>query len=52
LYEERKDTPVPVDLANLWRRLGVISSPGSLTLDNHAPLAGIRQAITARLPAG
>ncbi|MCC6362063.1 MAG: hypothetical protein IT165_00985 [Bryobacterales bacterium] len=52
LYEERKDTPVPVDLASLWRRLGVIPSSGSLTFDNHAPLAGIRRAITARLPAG
>lgn len=46
LYSQMKDAPVPVDLAGLWRRLGVTSEGGSVVLTNDAPLAAVRRAIT------
>ncbi len=47
LYAEMKDKPAPVDLAALWQQLGVRKSSGAIVLDDSAPLAGIRRAITA-----
>ena len=47
LYEQMKDTPVNVDLAGLWRELGVSMSGTSVTFDDSAPLVSIRRAITA-----
>ncbi|MFN0315305.1 MAG: hypothetical protein ACKVQA_09740 [Burkholderiales bacterium] len=46
LYEKMKDTPYPVDLASLWRDLGVSMNDGYIVLDDAAPLAHIRRAIT------
>jgi hypothetical protein len=46
LYEKMKDKPSPVDLAGLWKQLGVIGRGGSVTFDDKAPLAAIRKAIT------
>lgn len=44
LYARMKDTPSPVDLTALWRELGVRADGA---LDDQAPLAAIRRAITA-----
>jgi len=47
LYDEMKDQPVQVDLAALWDSLGVRMEGGRAVLDAVAPLAAVRQAITA-----
>jgi hypothetical protein len=47
LYAETKDKPAPVDLDALWQQLGVRKSSERVWLDDAAPLAGIRRAITA-----
>ncbi len=47
LYAETKDKPAPVDLDALWKQLGVRKNGEGVLLDNAAPLAGIRRAITA-----
>ena len=46
LYDRMKETPVPVDLPALWRSLGVLMADGQVKLDDTAPLAAIRRAIT------
>jgi hypothetical protein len=46
LYREWKDKPVDVDLAQLWRDLGVELKGDSAVLHDDAPLASIRKAIT------
>lgn len=46
LYAEMKDKPVQVDLDGIWRQLGVVKQGDSITLDDQAPLAAIRRAIT------
>lgn len=51
LYLKIKATPQTPDLDQLWTRLGVPNDPKSQPFDNHAPLAAIRAAITAR-PSG
>jgi hypothetical protein len=49
MYAEWKDKPVPVDLPMLWNELGVRRKPdGSIEFVSSAPLARIREAITAR----
>jgi hypothetical protein len=50
LYREVKATAVAPDLELLWTRLGVPTDPKSQAFDDHAPLAAIRVAITARQP--
>lgn len=50
LYKQMKATAVHTDLDDLWRRLGVQVKDGTVTFDDHAPLAGIRRAITAPEP--
>jgi hypothetical protein len=50
LYREVKATAVAPDLELLWTRLGVPTDPKSQAFDDHAPLAAIRIAITARQP--
>jgi hypothetical protein len=47
LYNQMKATAVHTDLDELWRRLGIQVKSGVVTLDDHAPLAQIRKAITA-----
>jgi hypothetical protein len=47
LYARMKDSPVPVDLDDLFARLGVIDRGGRIGFDDSAPLASIRRAITA-----
>jgi hypothetical protein len=46
LYKKMKAAPVPVDLADLWRRLGVQDEDGRIKFIDTAPLAAIRRAIT------
>ena len=48
LYENMKDRPAPVDLDALWRRLGVRTTGDGVVLDDSAPEAALRRAITAR----
>ncbi len=47
LYARMKATAVRTDLDELWRRLGVEVKNGAVTLQDRAPLADIRKAITA-----
>jgi hypothetical protein len=47
LYGQMKDRPGNVDLADLWRRLGVSMQGETVSFDDSAPLASIRRAITA-----
>jgi hypothetical protein len=47
LYRRMKDAPVAPDLDALWRGLGVEVRQGALQLDEHAPKAAIRRAISA-----
>ena len=44
LYARMKDAATPVDLAVLWRDLGVTGSVGD-TFNDKAPLASVRRAI-------
>ena len=50
LYARMKDAPSPVDLDALWRELGVRTNDGGVTLDDAAPRAATRRAITAPPP--
>ncbi|MEO7431278.1 MAG: hypothetical protein ABIR62_04530 [Dokdonella sp.] len=47
LYARMADTAMPIDLDELWRRLGVIAVGNSVRFDDTAPDAAIRLAITA-----
>jgi hypothetical protein len=48
LYQRWKDTPVNVNLDQLWSELGVLPGVHGVEFDNEAPLAQIRRAITSR----
>jgi len=50
LYQQARTAPQAPDLTLLWTRLGVPNDPNTQPFDDHAPLAAIRIAITARLP--
>ena len=50
LYEEMASHPVTVDLGTLWQQLGIRRQGNTVTFDDRAPLASIRNAITPRLP--
>lgn len=45
LYVQWKDKPVEVDLAAMWKKLGVEPDGASVHLDDAAPMASIRRAI-------
>jgi hypothetical protein len=47
LYAKWKDNPVQVDLASLWKELGIVADGKSVRLVEDAPLAAVRRAITA-----
>jgi hypothetical protein len=47
LYAKMKDQPMPVDLATLWKQLGIESDGKTVHLNDDAPLAAIRLAITS-----
>jgi hypothetical protein len=46
LYDRMALHPAPLDLASLWRRLGVLPGKGPAGFDRGAPLAAVREAIT------
>jgi hypothetical protein len=46
LYAKMKDQPMGVDLAGLWKQLGIESDGQTVRLIDDAPLAAIRRAIT------
>ena len=47
LYQKMGNAPyAPIDLAALWKQLGIHSDNGKIKFDQNAPLAEIRQAIT------
>jgi hypothetical protein len=48
LHEAIGTSPHPVDLAALWRELGIVRERGAIRFDDSAPLAAIRRAMTAR----
>jgi hypothetical protein len=50
LYAKWSDAPVEVDLAKMWKELGIREEGGKILFDDAAPLAGVRKAITARPP--
>jgi hypothetical protein len=39
-------SPAPIDVADLFRQLGVTERNGAIVYDDGAPLAGIRRRIT------
>ncbi len=47
LYDQMRDQAVKVNLAALWKELGVISDNGAIHFQDDAPLAAVRRAITA-----
>jgi hypothetical protein len=47
LYAKMKDQPMPVDLSDLWKQLGVVDEGKAIRLVEDAPLAPIRRAITS-----
>ncbi len=51
LYHETRDKPAPVDLDQLWQKLGIEMKDGSVTFNDKAPEANIRKAITTARPA-
>ena len=51
LYHEMRDKPDPIDLAAMWKQLGVQrAAKGSIQLDASAPLPNVRAAITQPQP--
>jgi hypothetical protein len=49
LYQAMRDKPAPVDLDQLWSKLGIQMKDGSVAFDDKAPESNIRRAITAPL---
>jgi hypothetical protein len=47
MYGKWGKSPVPVDLPELWKNLGISHDKDGITLMNDAPLAKVRMAITA-----
>jgi hypothetical protein len=47
LYSKMKDQPMPIDLASLWRELGIEPDGKAVRLIDDAPQAAIRRSITA-----
>jgi hypothetical protein len=47
LYAKMKDQPMPVDLSFMWKQLGIESDGKTVHLNEEAPLAAIRRAITS-----
>jgi len=47
LYAKMRSSPAPTDVADLLRQLGVAERNGTMVFDDAAPLAAIRQRITA-----
>ncbi len=50
LYAEWKDKPVQVDLAAMWKQLGVEANGGTVTMKDDAPMGMVRRAIEMGTP--
>ena len=50
LYAQMSDKPHPVDLADVWRKLGIELKDNKVIFNDKAPEASIRRAITAGHP--
>jgi hypothetical protein len=48
LYNQMRDKPAPVDLDQLWSKLGIAMKDGAVAFNDKAPEANIRKAITAQ----
>ncbi len=48
LYNDMRAKPVRPDMARLWRELGVDGEADDISLDDTAPLASVRMALTLR----
>jgi hypothetical protein len=48
MYTKWSTMPVPVDLPALWQKLGIRKVDAGVVLDDKAPLAATRMAITCR----
>ena len=46
LYNQMRDKPTPVDLDQLWKKLGIAMNDGAVAFNDKAPEANIRKAIT------
>jgi hypothetical protein len=51
MYTEWNDKPVQVDLAAMWKQLGIEANGATVILHDDAPLAAIRRAIETGTPA-
>ena len=51
MYAKWKNTPVTVDLPQLWTDLGIRQTPGGIEFVSTAPLAAIRRSIAGAPPA-
>jgi len=49
LYRQMRDKPAPVDLDQLWKKLGVNAKDGAVQYDDQAPEANIRKGIATPL---
>jgi hypothetical protein len=47
LYQAMRDKPAPVDLDQLWTKLGIAMKDGDVAFNDKAPESNIRKAITA-----
>ena len=47
LYNQMRDKPAPVDLDQLWTKLGIAMKDGDVAFNDKAPESNIRKAITA-----
>jgi len=50
MYAKWAVAPVDVDLAKMWKELGIREEGGQIMFDDAAPLAGVRRAIMTSLP--
>ncbi|HEY6388786.1 MAG TPA: hypothetical protein VIX91_24185 [Candidatus Acidoferrum sp.] len=50
LYAEWKDKPVQVDLAAMWKELGIEANGGTVVLKDDAPMSAVRRAIEMGIP--
>jgi len=50
LYQQMRDRPMQVDLDSLWKQLGIRVQSGTVQFNDDAPLARIREAISAPKP--
>jgi hypothetical protein len=50
LYAEWKDKPVQVDLAAMWKELGIEANGGTVVLKDDAPMSAVRRAIEVGTP--